>query len=440
MNTRKGGTRDGLFQRRSWWYLDWYDAAGKRHRKKAAPDYATAKLMYRDLMGKLAKGEVTGIREEGMRLRDFIDQRYWPAIAATLSPEWAERSRDILDRLIQPTFGTTKLSGLRREAIEQWLAQRRATVSSSTANKELARLKHLLTRAVAWGYLRESPAAAVKRGSEAPGRVRYLSPEERTQLLEGGVQRVTSTDGRTWALARPPSPTLKLYMIAALQTGGRRSDLIRLRWRDVDLHAGTISFVKTKNRERRIVPITATLRRLLLSLPRPLSGDAPVFPVVAPRVLTRMFRRYVDALGLENLTLHSLRHDVGSVLTVAGTPQRAIMAILGHKDPRMTVRYQHLAPGHLRDAMRALDQATTTEHRTRDAKGSRPMTHEAEEVRTLLVQHLETLAAARRALPEDDPQREEALALEFKLAEAIDRFDRSLAVRATLEGRVVPPR
>jgi integrase len=45
------------------------------------------------------------------------------------------------------------------------------------------------------------------------------------------------------------------------------------------------------------------------------------------------------------------------MLTMAGVPQRTIMEILGHRDPRMTMRYQHLSPGHLRDAIRRLDQA-----------------------------------------------------------------------------------
>ncbi len=40
-----------------------------------------------------------------------------------------------------------------------------------------------------------------------------------------------------------------------------------------------------------------------------------------------------------------------------GVPQRSIMEILGHRDPRMTMRYQHLSPGHLRDAIQALDEA-----------------------------------------------------------------------------------
>lgn len=64
-------------------------------------------------------------------------------------------------------------------------------------------------------------------------------------------------------------------------------------------------------------------------------------------------------LGLRGLTFHDLRHDVASNLTMAGVPQRTIMEVLGHRDPRMTVRYQHLAPGHMRDAMQALDRAAT---------------------------------------------------------------------------------
>lgn len=61
----------------------------------------------------------------------------------------------------------------------------------------------------------------------------------------------------------------------------------------------------------------------------------------------------------EQSGLGTCSRRAGSVLTMAGVPQRTIMAILGHRDPRMTVRYQHLAPGHLRDAMQALDAPTT---------------------------------------------------------------------------------
>ncbi len=230
---RSLGTRDGLFQRNGWWWLDYHDAEGRRHRKKAAPDYDTAKKMYRATMTAIARGEVLGVRDEGIRLREFVEKRYWPTVKPTLSAGEQSRARATLDRQILPRFGDIRLSKLRREDIERWPAERlagkarqegkggdgdqpkrkRARVGGvgSTVNKELMRLKHLLNRAVAWGYLRDNPARMVKRVKENPGRVRYLTPEERDALLE----------------AAPA--TLHPCIVAALQTGARRGELLGLR-------------------------------------------------------------------------------------------------------------------------------------------------------------------------------------------------------------------
>ena len=101
---------------------------------------------------------------------------------------------------------------------------------------------------------------------------------------------------------------------------------------------------------------TDTLREVLASLPRPLSSEARVLPQRETKVISRSFARLVTDLKISNLRFHDLRHDAASTLTMAGLTQRAIMEILGHRDPRMTMRYQHLSPGHLRDAMRTLDE------------------------------------------------------------------------------------
>ncbi|PYN56918.1 MAG: hypothetical protein DMD92_15030 [Candidatus Rokuibacteriota bacterium] len=103
--------------------------------------------------------------------------------------------------------------------------------------------------------------------------------------------------------------------------------------------------------------MTDTLREAFLSLPRPLDVEAQVFPERDPQVLTRSFARLVKRLGLKNLRFHDLRHDAASTLTMAGVPQRTVMAILGHRDSRMTMRYQHVSPDHLREAVQALDGA-----------------------------------------------------------------------------------
>lgn len=274
-------------------------------------------------------------------------------------PAWAERSRGILDALLA-VFGDRKLATIRQEEIERWAAGRRGQVKASTANKELARLKHALARAVAWGYLKASAAAKVGKTKEPTGRVRYLTPEERHALLEGADITVKAQDGRAWTVHHAPTPALRLYILVALHTAGRRAELLRLSWFDVDMRQRTITFRGTKNGSDRTVPMTDTVREALQELPRPLDTAAAVLPAYAdPHVLTRSFARLVKRLGLTKLTFHDLRHDAASNLTMAGVPQRSIMELLGHRDPRMTVRYQHLAPGHLRDAMRALERAAT---------------------------------------------------------------------------------
>jgi integrase len=179
------------------------------------------------------------------------------------------------------------VAGLRREIIERWYTERLGQVKASTGNKELGRLKHLLSRAVDWGYLRNSPATRVKKKPEPSGRIRYLTDDERQRLLDGGVTTVKASDGRSWAVTRTASPTLHAYIVAALQTGARRGELLGLQWRDVDLDRGTLTIYAGKSRGRaRTMPITEPLDQLLRSLPRGLPL-APVLPRIAPLELTR---------------------------------------------------------------------------------------------------------------------------------------------------------
>lgn len=104
--TRRGGKRDGLFQRNGWWWLDYYDAEGIRHRQKAAPDYDTAKKLYREKMTSIAKGEFLGVKEEGISLKRFVEDKDWPTIKGSLSVSEAQRSRLTLDKHLLPASET----------------------------------------------------------------------------------------------------------------------------------------------------------------------------------------------------------------------------------------------------------------------------------------------------------------------------------------------
>src|SRR5262249_50926222 len=151
----------------------------------AAPDYDTAKKMYREKMTGIAKGDFLGIREEGITLRKFVEEKYWPTIKGSLSSDEERRSRSILDQHILPRFGDFKLAKIRTEDIDRWQSERMGNVSTATVRKEMMRFKHLLNCAVKWRYIKDSPAKGLQTVKMPLGRVRYLEHEERAKLLDG---------------------------------------------------------------------------------------------------------------------------------------------------------------------------------------------------------------------------------------------------------------
>lgn len=108
-----------------------------------------------------------------------------------------------------------------------------------------------------------------------------------------------------------------------------------------------------------MVPIAVALREVLLALPRGI-GDAAVFvrPDARPLSLTDVQRAFRVAQRLSGvrpeLMLYSIRHTFASWLAIEGQPLRTIQELLGHADVRMTLRYAHLSPSHLKNAVETI--------------------------------------------------------------------------------------
>jgi hypothetical protein len=67
--------------------------------------------------------------------------------------------------------------------IEKYKVRHRQEVKAGTVNRELALLKHMLRKAVDWGYLKQNPAPSIKLLKEPPGRLRYLEVADETRIL-----------------------------------------------------------------------------------------------------------------------------------------------------------------------------------------------------------------------------------------------------------------
>jgi integrase len=251
------------------------------------------------------------------------------------------RRHEMAYRAIKPLFGGKRLSDITPFLLERYKRTRKEEgLSPVTINRELAFLKNLFTMAIAWGKAEENPMKAVKTFREDNGRIRFLTEEEETRLLPHC------------------GPNLKPLVVTALHTGFRKSELLSLRWENVDFRHRLIRVEAgyAKSREVRSVPmnevLTQTLRASTLN-----QSTGPVFrnrqghPYRDP---DNAFATAVARAGITDFTFHDLRHTFASRLVMAGVDLATVKELMGHKHIAMTLRYAHLTPGHKRAAVEVL--------------------------------------------------------------------------------------
>ena len=139
-------------------------------------------------------------------------------------------------------------------------------------------------------------------------------------------------------------------ILLAYRHGLRASELLDLRWEQVDLSHAVLHVRRVKSGTPSTHPLTGRELRALRRLQR----EAPTSPFVfvsergAPfstAGFARMLERAAEVAGLEiKVHPHMLRHACGFALANAGHDTRALQAYLGHKNIQHTVRYTELAP------------------------------------------------------------------------------------------------
>jgi integrase len=250
---------------------------------------------------------------------------------------WRDDQQRFRDYLQRP-LGSKKLSEIDRPMIAKVLHDaEKAGKSVATVRNIRALASGVFAKATEWGYLDANPALSIKVAGKKVSRDRFLQADELP---------------RFFAAVAEEEPIMRDFILLALLTGARRSNLCAMHWRELDLSAGVWRIPRTKNDEPQTV-ILCPEAVAILEARKDATGGGFVFPgtgrtghIVEPKkAVERVMARADIPYGRDvpnGVTLHDLRRTLGSWQARTGASLAIIGKSLNHKSPQATAIYARL--------------------------------------------------------------------------------------------------
>lgn len=239
-------------------------------------------------------------------------------IAEVIPAKAAATQRDYLRYAarIRRVFGESRLADVETKHIARYLDERTAKIE---ANREIAFLSSVYTKAIRWGWCSTNPCRGVERNHEARRR-RYIDDAELEKLRE------TAADH------------MRAVIDLAVLTGMRKKDLLKIRLSDI--REDGLYVEQSKTGKRQLFEWTEALRDAVsrAKTPRRGIGSLYLFANRAGHPYTTtgfdsIWQRVKKKSGIKDLRFHDLRAKAGSDASNA-------TELLGHDDPRTTARYK----------------------------------------------------------------------------------------------------
>ena len=246
---------------------------------------------------------------------------------------------------LQPLLGQQPLEAISSQKVLRLEAElSKKNLAPQTVYHCLSLLRRVLNRAVEW-ELYSGPVPKIRMPKFNNKRMRFLSKSEAKQLLEELERR---------------SPLWHDIALFALNTGLRRGEILALTPAQIDLNAAQCHVLDSKTFLGRAVPLNSVAKSLVLKH----MGNNPSNTLfkeqsrpVNPHA--RFFRQAVNTCGLNagitdrraKICFHSLRHTFASWLVQSGVRLQVVSQLLGHTSLKMTLRYAHLAPDEIHQAV-----------------------------------------------------------------------------------------
>lgn len=298
-------------------------------------------------------------KRAAINLDAFVSDIYLPHV------QLRKRSWKVDERIarqhLSSAFGDRQLDDIECREVEAWLRDLSAKgLAPATCNHILAVFKSVCSLATAHGLLPagKSPCAGVPSFKIHTLRERYLTQDEARRLM-----RALEKSDRLEAIA------IRLLLL----TGARKSEILKARWQHVRLDLRLLIVPLSKSGKPRYIPLSDEAIMLIHDIPRVpgcpwlFPGHAPGKPLSDVYIFWNKLRR---DLRLADVRIHDLRHTFASFLVNAGHSLYEVQKLLGHSDPRTTMRYAHLGQASLVAAAETVSSFLASSSRKDSAKNN----------------------------------------------------------------------
>ncbi|GAA2843274.1 site-specific recombinase XerD [Leucobacter komagatae] len=263
---------------------------------------------------------------------------------------------------VEPAFGRRPIGMLKHSEVAAWARDIAIRLSPSTARRALAVLRRTIELAIRDGAANTNPTLGIRLPAQQAGEPRPLTHTEVLRLAE---QMPTQKD--------------RLLVLVACYGGPRWGELTALRVSDLTATGalrlvnawsetgGVMHLGDLKTHQARTVPLPASVVADLLDWAADLPRDAFLFHASQPHIplrnnnyRLRVLNPALERAGLNGITPHNFRDTCASLAIQAGATVPAVAALLGHRDPSVTLKhYASLFPTDLDAVANRLDQALT---------------------------------------------------------------------------------
>lgn len=312
------GTTVRLVKRGRYYQAVWWDGP-TRYRKSTKCERVDEAIAKAKVMTERIHSSETGMRLSAA-LEKLWDER-WKYQNTPVRRTYVEEAVRFLNDPALNDITRDMLLGLK----QHWEAK---GISFKTVNRRLSAVRAVLNAAYRDWEVMDSPPPRIKLTRERPGRYRYLSDSEIEALFRNA-----------------PADAVPVFMFA-LETGCRRGEIMKLRWRDIDFDHKRLVVPPhiCKTDYLRAIPLTDELVAVLEGEmdDRDASRDDLIFPDLTVAVLRRWWMKVRIKMGLEDdpdFVFHALRHTCATRLVNQGVPTSTVQKWLGHTRITTTEHY-----------------------------------------------------------------------------------------------------